>query len=158
MAEPLTAIPMWWMVAWILLASSAGFALLVWCLAPERQRRALDVLAVQPLRCLLLGLALVAGLSIAVVLARRAGWFGSGGGVLTLLPLLIGAGAGLGVTARRLGERALPESGALVHMAVGLAALVLCGVSIVGIPVVLLAAGQGLGAFGLAGRASGIRS
>ena len=157
MAEPLTALPMWWMVAWILLASSAGFALLAWCLAPERHRRSLDVLAVKPLRCTLLGLALVAALSVAVVLARRAGWFGSGGGVLTLLPLLIGAGAGLGVTARRLGERALPESGPLAHIAIGLVALVLCGVSIVGIPVVLLAAGQGLGAFGLAGRTHGFQ-
>jgi hypothetical protein len=134
-----------WAFVAMALAALIGFACLAWCLWPERHVRAISAYACTA-RTLLLGGAVVGGSFILAVLAAKIGWWGQGGALL-LLPLLVLGGAGIAVSARVLGERALPEGAPLGQFCLGMTALVLPGFSVIGLPVTLVAAAIGLGAW-----------
>jgi hypothetical protein len=134
-------------LVWMILIGMSGCAVLAWCLAPDRQRLAIDRLADRPALSFGIGLLLLALLAIAVTAAHRAGWTDHGGGITTLLPFILCAGGGLGVSARALGERAAPESPPPTQLAIGLVATILPGIALVGLPITVLAAALGLGAW-----------
>jgi hypothetical protein len=136
-----------------LLIAIFGMSLLMLLLAPDRQRRALDTLRRAPLRSFLIGAALywVPAFLLAVILAK----VGQGrprGQALLALYLFFSGCAGYAVCARALGERLLPDRGAVAQTLLGLLGLVLPLFSLLGLPVLLIAAPLGWGAWLTTGR------
>ena len=131
-----------------LLIGIFGTALLMMMLAPERQRRGIDRLRRAPVMSFFIGLLLWS--VPAVVLAFLLAKFGDTrprGQILLGLWVFFSGCAGYAVCARALGERMLPEHGALTQTALGLCALVLPLFTLIGLPVLLIGAPLGLGAW-----------
>lgn len=131
-----------------LLIGIFGTALLMMMLAPERQRRGIDRLRRAPVVSFLVGalLWLVPAVVLAVLLAK----FGDSkprGQILLSLWVFFSGCAGYAVCARALGERLLPDRGAVAQTALGLCALVLPLFTLIGLPVLLIGAPLGLGAW-----------
>ena len=128
------------------LISLFGFALLVFLLAPERNRLAAERACERPLTCVAWGalLLLPPALALLWVLHHTVAFHGRG--VLAVY-LIISSAAGLSVCARALAERAAPQWSAMAQVLVGLAALVLSLACVLGLPVLLIAAPLGLGAW-----------
>lgn len=128
-----------------LLLCLVGLALLMLLLAPDRHRRAVERLSRHGWGSFLLGaVALTAVVAVLAVLAAH--------GIRLGRPLLVflittGAATGLSVCARALGERMWPERGAVAQSCLGLTALVLPLACLPGLPVLLVAAPLGLGAW-----------
>lgn len=141
--EPLARMPGIWAFVGMSLAAAMGFACLSWCLAPARLVRAVSSFTTEPRR-VLVGSTIIILLFLLAALPARFGLWGHGGGLL-VLPLLAFGGAGLGVSARFLGERALPESPPGSQFTLGLLALVLPGLSVIGLPIALVGMAVGLG-------------
>lgn len=136
-----------------LLIGIFGTALLMMMLAPERQRRGIDRLRNAPVVSFLIGLLLWS--VPAIVLTWLLFKFGDSrprGQLLLGLWVFFSGCAGYAVCARALGERMLPDHGAVAQTALGLAALVLPLFTLIGLPVILLGAPLGLGAWITAGR------
>ncbi len=124
-----------------------GTALLMMMLMPDRQRHGIDRLRRAPLVSFLVGLLLWSlPALLLVVLVYQFGERPRGQILLGLWVFFSGC-AGYAVCARALGERMLPERGAVAQTALGLAALVLPLFTLVGLPVLLIAAPLGLGAW-----------
>jgi hypothetical protein len=131
-----------------LLIAIFGAALLLAMLAPNRQRLGVERLVAAPGWSFALG-ALVwfpVALALVAILARFGEGSNHGQGLCALFLFFSGC-AGFAVCARALGERAMPEWSALAQTLIGLAALVLPLFSLVGLPVLLIAAPLGLGAW-----------
>lgn len=136
-----------------LLIAIFGMALLSALLWPDRQRRAADRLRQAPVASFLLGalmwslpaIALVA-LSLLVPYDRPRGQ-----GLLALWVFFTGS-AGYAACGRALGERMLPDRGAVAQTMLGTMALVLPLFSLLGLPVLLIAAPLGWGAWVSAGK------
>jgi hypothetical protein len=131
-----------------LLIGIFGTALLMMMLAPERQRRGIDRLRRAPVMSFLIGLLLWS--VPAVVLTFLLVKFGDTrprGQILIGLWVFFSGCAGYAVCARALGERMLPEHGAVTQTALGLCALVLPLFTLIGLPVLLIGAPLGLGAW-----------
>lgn len=130
-----------------LLIGIFGTALLMMMLAPDRQRRGIDRLRRAPVVSFLVGLLLwsVPALLLAGLVAK----FGDRprGQILLGLWVFFSGCAGYAVCARALGERLLPERGAVAQTALGLGALVLPLFTLIGLPVLLIGAPLGLGAW-----------
>ena len=137
-----------------LLVAIFGTALLWAMLAPARQRQAVARLGAAPGWSFALGALL--WFPVALALAWVLKTFGTGAhhgqGAMTLFLFFTGS-AGFAVCARALGERVVPEWSPLAQTLIGLAALVLPLFSLVGLPVLLIAAPLGLGAWLSAGKA-----
>lgn len=131
-----------------------GTALLMMMLAPERQRRGIDRLRKAPVVSFVIGLLLwsVPAVILAGVLAKF-GYEKPRGQILLLLWVFFSGCVGYAVCARALGERLLPERGAVAQTSLGLAALVLPLFTLIGLPVLLIGAPLGLGAWVTARRA-----
>lgn len=123
----------------------AGAALLALLLAPERHRRAVDRLAEGAIANLSLGI-LVIGVPCVALTGLFASGVRVGRGFLALLVVALVA-VGVGVCARRLGERVLPEAGPLAQFAVGITGLLLPLLLPVCWPLLPLAAALGAGAW-----------
>jgi hypothetical protein len=140
-----------------LLIAIFGTALLMMMLMPERQRRGIDRLRRAPVVSFLLGLLLwsVPAALLIILMAK----FGDRprGQILLGLWVFFSGCAGYAVCARALGERMLPDRGAVAQTVLGLAALVLPLFTLVGLPVLLIAAPLGLGAWVTAGRGKMVR-
>lgn len=134
-----------------LLTGLLGFALLVLMLAPERHRAAVTRLA-RPLPAFALGGLVLAALGAGLIALGRAG-VAPGRGLL-VTAFAVAAAAGLSVSARALGERVLPERGALAQTLAGLAALLPTCCTLLGLPVLLVAVPLGLGGWLLGRRAA----
>lgn len=141
--EPLARMPGIWAFVGMSLAAAVGFACLSWCLAPTRMARAVSAFSTTPSR-LITGGAVVLVMFLLAMLPAKLGIWGRGGGLL-LLPILAFGGTGLAVSARFLGERALPESSPASQFALGLLALVLPGLSVIGLPVTIVGMAVGVG-------------
>lgn len=131
-----------------LLIAIFGMSLLMLLLAPDRQRRALDTLRSSPLRSFVIGAVVwwIPVFLLAVIVAK----FGQGkprGQALLALYLFFSGCAGYAVCARALGERLLPDRGAVAQTMLGLLGLVLPLFSLLGLPVLLIAAPLGWGAW-----------
>jgi hypothetical protein len=132
-----------------LLIGIFGTALLIMMLAPERQRRGIDRLRRAPVVSFVVGLLVWSLPAIALTaLVIRFGDTRPRGQLLLALWVFFSGCAGYAVCARALGERMLPERGAVAQTALGLAALVLPLFTLIGLPVVML------GAWITAGRAA----
>jgi hypothetical protein len=139
-----------------LLIAIFGMALLSALLWPERQRRAADRLRQAPVASFLLGALLwwlpaIALVAVSVLLP----WDRPRGQGLLALWLFFSGCAGFAACGRALGERALPERGAVAQTMLGTLALVLPLFSLLGLPVLLIAAPLGWGAWVRAGREPG---
>jgi hypothetical protein len=122
-----------------------GLALLLSLVATRRTSAGAARLGESPLPSAALGVAVF----LALIVAGAAMWhlhLRPGRGLLAVLTIF-GVAAGYAVCGRALGERALPERGPLAQTMVGLAALVLPLAMPIGIPVMLVAAPLGLGAW-----------
>lgn len=137
-----------------LLIGIFGTALLMMMLMPERQRRGIDRLRTAPVVSFLVGLLLwsVPALLLVGLMAK----FGERprGQILLGLWVFFSGCAGYAVCARALGERMLPDRGAVAQTALGLVALVLPLFTLIGLPVLLIGAPLGLGAWVTAKRGS----
>ena len=137
-----------------LLIGIFGTALLLMMLAPDRQRRGIDRLRQAPVVSFLIGVLLWSLPAVLLV-----GWmakFGDirpRGQILLILWVFFTGCAGYAVCARALGERMLPDRGAVAQTALGLCALVLPLFTLIGLPVLLIGAPLGLGAWVSARRA-----
>lgn len=124
------------------IAALFGIGLLALMYAPERHRRAADRLGAGSIVSWLIGAAVLG--VVLLVLAR----LGMRPGFRALIAVeLFACAIGLSVCARVLGERVLPERSAFAQTAAGLLALVLPLASPFGVPVLLIAAPLGLGAW-----------
>lgn len=131
-----------------LLIGIFGTALLMMMLAPDRQRRGIDRLRKAPVMSFLLGVVVWSLPAIALtVLLVKFGDTRPRGQILLSLWVFFSGCAGYAVCARALGERMLPERGPVAQTALGLCALVLPLFTIVGLPVLLIGAPLGLGAW-----------
>lgn len=131
-----------------LLIGIFGTALLMMMLAPDRQRRGIDRLRKAPVMSFLLGVLLWSLPAIALtVLLVKFGDTRPRGQILLALWVFFSGCAGYAVCARALGERMLPDRGPVAQTALGLCALVLPLFTIVGLPVLLIGAPLGLGAW-----------
>jgi hypothetical protein len=130
-----------------LLIGIFGTALLMMMLAPDRQRRGIDRLRRAPVMSFLLGVLLwsVPAALLLWVLAKY-GDTRPRGQILLGLWVFFSGCAGYAVCARALGERLLPDRGAVAQTALGLCALVLPLFTLIGLPVLLIGAPLGLGA------------
>ena len=131
-----------------LLIGIFGTALLMMLLAPDRQRRGIDRLRRAPIVSFLIGVLLwsVPAAALTFLLVK----FGDArprGQILLGLWVFFSGCAGYAVCARALGERMLPDRGAVAQTALGLAALVLPLFTLIGLPVLLIGAPLGLGAW-----------
>jgi len=136
-----------------LLIAIFGTALLMMMLAPERNRRGIDRLRRAPVVSFLVGMLLwsLPALLLTFLLVK----FGDSrprGQILVGLWVFFSGCAGYAVCARALGERLLPEHGAVAQTTLGLCALVLPLFTLIGLPVLLIGAPLGLGAWVAAGR------
>jgi hypothetical protein len=127
------------------MTSLVGLALLLTLLAPRRLQGGLARLSDAPVRGYLLGLAAFLALGAVGVLLFHL-HIRPGRGLVGLLAVL-GLSSGYAVCARALGERALPGGPPLAQTLVGLMALVLPLATPAGIPVLLVAAPLGFGAW-----------
>jgi hypothetical protein len=131
-----------------LLIGIFGTALLLMMLAPERQRRGIDRLRRSPVVSFLVGVLLWSVPALLLIgLVVKFGDTRPRGQILLGLWVFFSGCAGYAVCARALGERMLPDRGAVAQTALGLAALVLPLFTLVGLPVLLIAAPLGLGAW-----------
>jgi hypothetical protein len=130
-----------------LLIAIFGTALLLMLLAPQRQRRAVDRLRSAPVTSFLVGVVLwsLPALVLTALLVHSGDR--QRGQLLLGLWVFFSGCAGYAVCARALGERLLPDHGAVAHTLLGLAALVLPLFSLIGLPVLLIGAPLGLGAW-----------
>ncbi|MBA3698332.1 MAG: hypothetical protein H0W78_05730 [Planctomycetes bacterium] len=130
-----------------LLIGIFGTALLLMMLAPDRQRRGIDRLRRAPVMSFLIGVLLwsLPAIALTVLLVK----FGDKprGQILLSLWVFFSGCAGYAVCARALGERLLPDRGAVAQTALGLCALVLPLFTLIGLPVLLIGAPLGLGAW-----------
>lgn len=125
-------------------ATIVGLALAMLLFAPERHRDAVRRLTAKPLSSLAIGaLALYPALVLTLVLLRR----GAPGRFLLLVLVAYAVAAGVSVAGRMLGARAMPERGPMAQTVVGLAALLLPCAMLIGLPVLLVAAPLGFGAW-----------
>lgn len=131
-----------------LLIGIFGTALLMMMLAPDRQRRGIDRLRKAPVVSFLIGVLLWSLPAIAlIVLLVKTGDTRPRGQILLGLWVFFSGCAGYAVCARALGERLLPERGPVAQTLLGLGALVLPLFTLVGLPVLLIGAPLGLGAW-----------
>ena len=131
-----------------LLIGIFGTALLMMMLAPDRQRRGIDRLRKAPVVSFLIGVLLWSLPAIALtVLLVKFGDTRPRGQILLGLWVFFSGCAGYAVCARALGERLLPDRGPVAQTALGLCALVLPLFTLVGLPVLLIGAPLGLGAW-----------
>lgn len=136
-----------------LLIGIFGTALLVMMLAPDRQRRGIDRLRQAPVASFFVGVLLWSLPAVALTfLLMKFGDARPRGQILLGLWVFFSGCAGYAVCARALGERMLPERGAVAQTALGLAALVLPLFTLIGLPVLLIGAPLGMGAWVTAGR------
>ncbi len=136
-----------------LLIGIFGTAVLMMMLAPERQRRGIDRLRHAPVVSFLIGLLLWSVPALALTwLLFKFGDTRPRGQILLSLWVFFSGCAGYAVCARALGERMLPEHGAVLQTMLGLVALVLPLFTLLGLPVLLLGAPLGLGAWVTGGR------
>lgn len=132
------------------LLALGGAALLMLLLAPERHRRAVDRLGTGLLANLLVGLVVTLPFLIALVVLQRNGiTIGRG---FCWLVLIAVAALGVGVFARLLGERVLPEGHVLAQLGVGLLAVLLTALFPPCLPLLLVVGMLGAGAWLRAGR------
>ncbi len=138
-----------------LLIAIFGMALLSALLWPDRQRRAVDRLRQAPVSSFLLGALLWSLPVVALVALSLLVPFGTprGQGLLALWVFFTGS-AGYAACGRALGERVLPDRGPVAQTLLGTMALVLPLFSLLGLPVLLIAAPLGWGAWVTAGRGS----
>jgi hypothetical protein len=122
-----------------------GAALLGLMAAPERHRRAVDRLGSGVALNLLVGLLPTFPLVLILLALHHAG-IALGRGFCWLLLLAVGA-IGIGVCARALGERLLPEDSALRQITVGLLGLLLTALLPPCLPLLGVAAVFGTGAW-----------
>jgi hypothetical protein len=131
-----------------LLIGIFGTALLMMMLAPDRQRRGIDRLRQAPVVSFLIGVLLWSVPTVVlIVLLAKFGDTRPRGQILLGLWVFFSGCAGYAVCARALGERMLPERGAVAQTALGLCALVLPLFTLIGLPVLLIGAPLGLGAW-----------
>jgi hypothetical protein len=131
-----------------LLIGIFGTALLMMMLAPDRQRRGIDRLRQAPVVSFLIGVLLWSLPAIALTaLVVKFGDTRPRGQILLGLWVFFSGCAGYAVCARALGERLLPDRGAVAQTALGLCALVLPLFTLIGLPVLLIGAPLGLGAW-----------
>ena len=131
-----------------LLIGIFGTALLMMMLAPDRQRRGIDRLRRAPVVSFLIGVLLWSLPAIALIaLMVKFGDTKPRGQILLGLWVFFSGCAGYAVCARALGERMLPDRGPVAQTTLGLCALVLPLFTLVGLPVLLLGAPLGLGAW-----------
>ncbi len=136
-----------------LLIGIFGMALLWMMLAPNRQRLAVDRLRQAPITCFVVGFFVwsIPAIFLAFVLIK----FGETrlrGQILLGLWVFFWAGAGYAVCARALGERLLSDRGPVAQTALGLTGLVMPLFTLIGLPVLLISAPLGVGAWLTAGR------
>jgi hypothetical protein len=122
-----------------------GLALLLSLLAPRRVAAGVERIATSTLASAAVGVAVFLVL-IAVSMAMWHLHIRPGRGAVAAVAAFALA-AGYAVSARALGERALPERGPLAQTFAGLAALVLPLALPIGLPVLVVAAPLGLGAW-----------
>lgn len=131
-----------------LLIGIFGTALLMMMLTPDRQRRGIDRLRKAPVVSFLIGVLLWSLPTIVLIgLLVKFGDTRPRGQILLGLWVFFSGCAGYAVCARALGERMLPDRGAVAQTALGLCALVLPLFTLVGLPVLLIGAPLGLGAW-----------
>jgi hypothetical protein len=135
-----------------LLVALFGCALLAFMLAPERNRLAVSRLSNHPLASFAIGLLLLlpAAVLLAWILHHTESRHGRGA---LAIYLLAASATGLAVCARALAERVSQESPPLLLVSIGLLALICPLASLLGMPVLLIGAPLGLGAWVSAGRA-----
>ena len=136
-----------------LLIGIFGMALLWMMLAPDRQRLAVDRLRQAPITCFIVGFFVwsIPAIFLTFVLIK----FGETrlrGQILLGLWVFFWAGAGYAVCARALGERLLSDRGPVAQTALGLTGLVMPLFTLIGLPVLLISAPLGVGAWLTAGR------
>ena len=138
-----------------LLIAIFGMALLSALLWPDRQRRATDRLRQAPVASFFVGVLLwslpfIALIAVSILLPADK----PRGQVLLALWVFFTGSAGYAACGRALGERMLPDRGAVAQTMLGTLALVLPLFSLLGLPVLLIAAPLGWGAWATAGRAT----
>lgn len=138
-----------------LLIAIFGMALLSALLWPDRQRRAANRLRQAPVASFLIGVLMWSLPAIALVALSLLVPFGTprGQGLLALWLFFTGC-AGYAACGRALGERMLPDRGPVGQTMLGTMALVLPLFSLLGLPVLLIAAPLGWGAWVSVGRGS----